>query len=97
MLSSPEQHILDAVNRICLRSGSGASCLERLTRPSEVTIRLYDGLPVPVWRDADVVAVRSPEWITGAAVNVTMEEVTIELCCMVVVVACTLAETNDMD
>ena len=46
--SSPGQHIRDAVNRICLRGGSDAPCLERLTLPSEVTMRLYVGLPVPV-------------------------------------------------
>ena len=46
--SSPEQHIREAVNFICLLGGSDAPCLERLTLPSEVTMRLKVGLPVPV-------------------------------------------------
>jgi hypothetical protein len=46
--SSPEQHILDAVNSIERRGGNEAPCLDRLTRLSEVTIRMKVGLPVPV-------------------------------------------------
>ena len=46
--SSPGQHIREAVNFICLLGGSDALCLERLTLPSEVTMRLKVGLPVPV-------------------------------------------------
>jgi hypothetical protein len=95
MFSSPRQHIVDAMNRICRRSGSELPCLERRTRPSDVTIRLYVGLPVPVYLCEDVLAVVVPDWNIVAAGNVPMYEVTVELCGMIVVVACTLVGTED--
>ena len=52
MCSSPEQHMREAVNFIGLLGGRDAPCLERLTLPSEVTMRLNVGLPVPVYRGA---------------------------------------------
>ena len=50
--SSPGQHMREAVNFICLLGGRDAPCLERLTLPSEVTMWLNVGLPVPVYRCA---------------------------------------------
>ena len=47
--SSPGQHMRKAVNFIGRLGGRDAPCLERLTLPSEVTIRLNVGLPVPVY------------------------------------------------
>ena len=47
--SSPGQHMREAVNFIGRLGGREAPCLERLTLPSEVTIRLKVGLPVPVY------------------------------------------------
>ena len=47
--SSPEQHMQEAVNIIGRLGGRDAPCLERLTLPSEVTMRLNVGLPVPVY------------------------------------------------
>ena len=41
-----------AVNFIGRLGGRVAPCLERLTLPSEVTMRLNVGLPVPVYRCA---------------------------------------------
>ena len=50
--SSPGQHMREAVNFIGLLGGRDAPCLERLTLPSEVTMRLSVCLPVPVYRGA---------------------------------------------
>ena len=83
------------MNRICRRCGREAPCLERRTLPSDVTIRLYVGLPVPVKRCEDAVAGADPDWNIVAAGIVPMYEVTVELCGMIVVVACTLVETED--
>ena len=47
--SSPGQHMQEAVNFICRLDGRDAPCLERLTLPSEVTIRPTVGLPVLVY------------------------------------------------
>ena len=47
--SSPGQHMREAVNFIGRLGGRDAPCLERLTLPSEVTMRLNVGLPVPVY------------------------------------------------
>jgi hypothetical protein len=37
MFSSLGQHILDAMNRICLRGGNKVPCIDRLALPSDVT------------------------------------------------------------
>ena len=58
---------------------------------------LYVGLPVPIQRGADVIVGTISEWNLGAAADVTVENVTIELRCMSVVVAGTFVETNDTD
>ena len=50
--SSPGQHMREAVNFIGLLGGRDTPCLERLTLPSVVTMRLNVGLPVPVYRGA---------------------------------------------
>ena len=42
----------EAVNFIGRLGGRDAPCLERLTLPSEVTMRLNVGLPLPVYRGA---------------------------------------------
>ena len=47
--SSPGQHMREAVNFIGRLDGRDAPCLERLTLPSEVTMRLNVGLPVLVY------------------------------------------------
>ena len=47
--SSPGQHMREAVNFIGRLGGRDAPCLERLTLPSEVTMRLNVGLTVPVY------------------------------------------------
>ena len=47
--SSPGQHMREAVKFIGRLGGRDAPCLERLTLPSEVTMRLNVGLPVPVY------------------------------------------------
>ena len=59
--SSPGQHMREAVNFIGRLGGRDSPCLERLTLPSEVTIRLKVGLPVPVYGWADVTVGPTPE------------------------------------
>ena len=59
--SSPGQHMREAVNFIGRLGGRDAPCLERLTLPSEVTMRLNVGLPVPVYRCAAEMAGPIPE------------------------------------
>ena len=51
------------------------ACLERLTLPSEVTIRLKVGLPVPVYGWADATVGPIPEWNVGTFVEMTEVEV----------------------
>ena len=65
----------EAVNFLGRLGGRGAPCLERLTLPSEVTIRLNVGLPVPVYGCADVMVGPMPEWNVGTVVEVTEVEV----------------------
>ena len=64
----------EAVNFIGRLGGRGAPCLERLTLPSEVTIRLNVGLPVPVYGWAAEVVGPIPEWNVGTVVEVTEVE-----------------------
>ena len=52
----------EAVNFIGRLGGREAPCLERLTLPSEVTIRLKVGLPVPVYGWTDVAVAPTPGW-----------------------------------
>ena len=66
--SSPGQHMREAVNFIGRLGGRDAPCLERLTLPSEVTIRLKVGLPVPVYGWADAMVEPIPEWNVGTVV-----------------------------
>ena len=73
--SSPGQHMREAVNFIGRLGGRGAPCLERLTLPSEVTIRLNVGLPVPVYDWAAAMGGPIPEWNVGTVVEVTEVEV----------------------
>ena len=61
----------EAVNFIGRLGGRGALCLERLTLPSEVTIRLNVGLPVPVYGWAAAMVGPIPEWNVGTVVEVT--------------------------
>ena len=65
----------EAVNFIGRLGGRDAPCLERLTLPSEVTIRLKVGLPVPVYGWADATVGPIPEWNVGTFVEVTEVEV----------------------
>ena len=65
----------EAVNFIGRLGGRDAPCLERLTLPSEVTIRLKVGLPVPVYGWADVTVGPTPEWNAGTIVELTDIEV----------------------
>ena len=65
----------EAVNCIGRLGGRDAPCLERLTLPSEVTIRLKVGLPVPVYGWADAMVGPIPEWNVGTVVDVTEVEV----------------------
>ena len=58
----------EAVNFIGRLGGRDAPCLERLTLPSEVTIRLKVGLPVPVYVWADAMVEPIPEWNVGTVV-----------------------------
>ena len=60
-------------------------------------MRLYVGLSVPVLRGADVIVCTVLESNPGAAVDVTVEDVTIELRCMSVVVFVSFVETDDTD
>ena len=73
--SSPGQHMREAVNFIGRLGGRDAPCLERRTLPSEVTIRLNVGLPVPVYGCADAMVGPMPEWNVGTVVEVTEVEV----------------------
>ena len=61
----------EAVNFIGRLGGRDAPCLERLTLPSEVTIRLKVGLPVPVYGWVDAMVGPSPEWNVGTVVDMT--------------------------
>ena len=65
----------EAVNFIGRLGGRDAPCLERLTLPSEVTIRLKVGLPVPVYGWADAMVGPIPEWNVETVVEVTEVEV----------------------
>ena len=65
----------EAVNFIGRLGGRDAPCLERLTLPSEVTIRLKVGLPVPVYGWADATVGPTPEWNVGTVVELTEVEV----------------------
>ena len=60
----------EAVNFIGRLGGRGAPCLERLTLPSEVTIRLNVGFPVPVYGWAGAMVGPIPEWNVGTVVEV---------------------------
>ena len=73
--SSPGQHMREAVNFIGRLGSRGAPCLERRTLPSEVTIRLNVGLPVPVYCWAAAMVGPIPEWNVGTVVEVTEVEV----------------------
>ena len=64
----------EAVNFIGRLGGRDAPCLERLTLPSEVTIRLKVGLPVPVYDWAAEMVGPIPEWNFGTVVEVTEVE-----------------------
>ena len=65
----------EAVNFIGRLGGRDVPCLERLTLPSEVTIRLKVGLPVPVYGGADATVGPISEWNIGTIVEVTEVEV----------------------
>ena len=65
----------EAVNFIGRLGGRDAPCSERLTLPSEVTIRLKVGLPVPVYGWADAMVGPIPEWNVGTVVEMTEVEV----------------------
>ena len=65
----------EAVNFIGRLGGRDAPCLERRTLPSEVTIRLNVGLPVPVYGWADATVGPILEWNVGTVVEVTEVEV----------------------
>ena len=73
--SSPGQHMREAVNFIGRLGGRDVPCLERLTLPSDVTIRLKEGLPVQVYGWADAMVEPIPEWNVGTVVEMTEVEV----------------------